>query len=155
MEGYVPDEKLRQIDAVKEAFDLDRIEAMLEEKVSQIGKLIDDQFDRILSGFDKAVEKIQSLPEDTDMDQWVKDHPEYDLENIKKMNEKVLSQDWSDLDASNLLLGELSGLNGGNVDLNTAESKKMQEDFDATMKRLEDMASNLQAITADLFKDEL
>ena len=155
MEGYVPDEKLRQIDAVKEAFDLDRIEAMLEEKVSQIGKLIDDQFDRILSGFDKAVEKIQSLPEDTDMDQWVKDHPEYDLENIKKMNEKVLSQDWSDLDASNMLLGELSGLNGGNVDLNTAESKKMQEDFDATMKRLEDMASNLQSITADLFKDEL
>ena len=91
MEDYVPEDKLRQVEAVNEMFDLDRIEAMLEEKVSQIGKLIDDQFDRILSGFDKAVEKIQSLPEDTDMDQWVKDHPEYDLENIKKMNEKVLS----------------------------------------------------------------
>ena len=85
----------------------------------------------------------------------MRDHPEYDLENIKKMNEKVLSQDWSDLDASNMLLGELSGLNGANVDLNTAESKKVQDDFDATMKRLEDMASNLQSITADLFKDEL
>ena len=68
MEDYIPDEKLRQVEAVKEMFDLDKIEAMLEEKVSQIGKLIDDQFDRILSGFDKAVEKIQSLPEDTDME---------------------------------------------------------------------------------------
>ena len=58
MEDYVPEDKLRQVEAVKEMFDLDRIEAMLEEKVSQIGKLIDDQFDRILSGFDKAVEKI-------------------------------------------------------------------------------------------------
>ena len=54
-----------------------------------------------------------------------------------------------------MLLGELSVLNGGNVDLNTVESKKMQEDFESTMKRLEDMANNLQSITADLFKDEL
>ena len=68
MEDYIPDEKLKQVEAVKEMFDLDHIEAMLEEKVSQIGKLIDDQFDRILSGFDKAVDKIQSLPEDTDME---------------------------------------------------------------------------------------
>jgi hypothetical protein len=34
MEDYIPDEKLRQVEAVKEMFDLDHIEAMLEEKVS-------------------------------------------------------------------------------------------------------------------------
>ena len=54
-----------------------------------------------------------------------------------------------------MLLGELAGLNGANVDLNSPDSKKMQEDFESTMKRLENMASNLQSITADLFKDEL
>ena len=54
-----------------------------------------------------------------------------------------------------MLLGELAGLSGGKVDLNTAESRKMQEDFESSMKRLEDMANNLQSITADLFKDEL
>ena len=54
-----------------------------------------------------------------------------------------------------MLLGELAGLSGGKVDLNTPESKKMQDDFELSMKRLEDMANNLQAITADLFNDEL
>ena len=85
MGGYVPDDKAKHVEAIKKSVDLDAIEALLQAKVDEISATIDRQFDKILSGFDDAVEKIQALPEDTDMDEWVKQNPQYDINNLKKM----------------------------------------------------------------------
>ena len=85
MGGYVPDETARHVEAIKKSVDIDAIEAILQAKVDEISAAIDKQFDMILSGFDDAVEKIQALPEDTDMEEWVKNNPQYDINNIKKM----------------------------------------------------------------------
>ena len=85
MGNYVPDDKAKHVEAIKKSIDIDAIEAILQAKVDEISATIDLQFDKILSGFDDAVEKIQALPEDTDMDEWVKQNPQYDINNIKKM----------------------------------------------------------------------
>ena len=85
MGSYVPDDKAKHVEAIKKSIDIDAIEAILQAKVDEISATIDLQFDKILSGFDDAVEKIQALPEDTDMDEWVKLNPQYDIMNIKKM----------------------------------------------------------------------
>ena len=61
-----------------------------------------------------------------------------------------MATDWSDLQASNSLLGEVGKLTGqGQINLDTVHAKKIEEDFANTMKGLEDMAAKLGSITAD------
>ena len=129
-------------------FDIETIEATLQAKVDEIGAIIDKQSDAILAGFDTAVEKIKSLPEDTDMDEWVKENPQYDINNIKKLQEEVLATDWSDLDAGNQLLGQVGKITGqGEINLNSVHAQKIEEDFQNTMKNLEAMAEKLGNIS--------
>ena len=58
------------------------------------------------------------------MDEWVKENPQYDINNIKKLHEEVLKTDWSDLDAGNALLGQVGKIAGqGEINLNSDHAK--------------------------------
>ena len=51
-------------------------------QLKKVTDKLDNSFDDILKRLDEAEAKIRSLPEDTDIGQWLKDNPEYDPKNI-------------------------------------------------------------------------
>ena len=62
-----------------------------------------------------------------------------------------MATDWSDLQASNSLLGEVGKLTGqGQINLDTVHAKKIEEDFANTMKGLDDMVAKIGSITDGL-----
>ena len=62
-------------------------------ELNKVTSRLDSQFDDILAKLDEAEKKIMELPEDTDIQQWLIDNPEYDPKNMKKMQEKVNKAD--------------------------------------------------------------
>ena len=70
-------------------YDLEAIEQKMRAQLKKVTDRLDNNFDDILAKLDEAERKIMELPEDTDIQQWLIENPEYDPKNMAKLQQQA------------------------------------------------------------------
>ena len=74
-------------------YDLDEIEKKMRAELQKVTDRLDNQFDDILARLDEAEKKVMELPEGTDIQQWLRDNPQYDPKNMKRLQQEAKKPD--------------------------------------------------------------
>ena len=74
------------------------------------------------------MDKINSLPPDTDMGAWLEENPQYDPKKLKEMNQDILNLNWmEDMVTGESLLKKISDL--GAPDQDDEDFIRIEQEF--------------------------